>query len=103
MATCRVQASCGGKGTVWALSRPEGEPGPRETHGKARALAEEVPVASPGSYHGAWSYSPRPRLTSGECLLQTPRAGGHQFLHRDGDWSSGGTEVEAVMLPSWGV
>ena len=78
-----MQVSRGGQGRAWALSRGRRCLGPERVPGKARCLAPEAPVASAGWYHGAWSCSPGLRFTTGECLLQTPRAAACPFLHRE--------------------
>ena len=56
----------------------------REHPGKCPALAPVAPVASPGSCRGAWSRSPGPRFSAGECLLRTPRTTGRGSLHGEG-------------------
>ena len=63
---------------------------PREPPAKCPALAPVAPAASPASCHGAWSCSPGPRFTTGECLLRTPRNEGRGCLNGEGGWSSGG-------------
>ena len=65
----------------WALTEPPG---------KSPGQATAAPVAGPGSCHGAWSCSPGPRFTTGDCLLRTPRTGGRRFLHAEGGSNSGG-------------
>ena len=62
----------------------EGAWDPREHPGKCPALAPMAPVASPGSCRGAWSRSPGPRFSAGECLLRTPRTTGRGSLHGEG-------------------
>ena len=62
----------------------EGAWDPREHPGKCPALAPVAPVASPGSCRGAWSRSPGPRFSAGECLLRTPRTTGRGCLHGEG-------------------
>ena len=62
----------------------EGAWDPREHPGKCPALAPVAPVASPGSCRGAWSLSPGPRFSAGECLLRTPRTTGRGSLHGEG-------------------
>ena len=69
----RMQVSCGGQGTTWALPRRENVPRPRESpRGKSPALAPVAPVVSPGSCLGAWSCSPGPRFFAGNAFC------GHQ-------------------------
>ena len=68
----------------------EGTRDPREHPGKCPALAPVAPVASLGSCRGAWSRSPGPRFSAGECLLRTARTTGRGCLHGEGGSSSVG-------------
>ena len=95
----------GGRGPLPEIyRRPAGDqvtasaPSRQET---GRQSPERVPQESPspgrrgssclpGSCHGAWSCSPRPRFPAHEGLLRTPRTGSQRFLHREGGLSSGG-------------
>ena len=84
-----MQVSCGVKGPRGHSPEERGSLGPETTPAKSPAVAPVAPVASPGSCHGAWSCSRGPRLTAGECLLQTPSTGGRGCLHGEGGWSPG--------------
>ena len=63
---------------------------PELSPGRARGLAAEAPIASPDFHLEAWSSSPGPRFTAGECPLRTSRTGVRRCLHRQGGSSSGG-------------
>ena len=84
-----MQVSCGGQGTAWALPGRERTPGPRENPGKIPSPGPRGSSGLPGSCHGAGSCSRGPRLSAGECLLQTPSTGGRGCLHGEGGWSLG--------------
>ena len=88
MAGCRRPA--GVRGRRGHSPGERGRLGPREHPGKCPALAPVAPVASLGSCRGAWSRSPGPRFSAGECLLRTARTTGRGCLHGEGGSSSVG-------------
>ena len=99
-----VSEPLGGRGPLIAAGRcPAGVQGrrghslgqtgsrrPELSPGRARGLAAEAPIASPDFHLEAWSSSPGPRFTAGECPLRTSRTGVRRCLHREGGSSSGG-------------
>ena len=93
MAGCRRPAGLKG--------RRGHSPGERGHPGKCPALAPVAPVASLGSCRGAWSRSPGPRFTAGECLLRTPRTTGRGCLHGEGGSSSVGPGSQRTQSLLW--
>ena len=92
-----LRGSGDGAGPPWAR---EGAWDQREHPGKFPSLAPVAPVASPGSCRGAWSRSPGPRFSAGECLLRTPKTTGRGSLHGEGGFELCGTQVVSHTVPS---
>ena len=77
--------------TASAPSRQEiGRQSPERVPQESPSPGRRGSSCLPGSCHGAWSCSPRPRFPAHEGLLRTPRTGSQRFLHREGSLSSGG-------------
>ena len=94
-----VQVSCAFKGRGGHSLGLTGVLGLGTASGKARGLASGAAVASLGSCHGAWSCSPGPSFTAGECPLRNKDRKSPIPSQRMG-LELWGTEVEVVTLPS---